>query len=84
ITYTENGIIKTAAVEIAVAPKTLQSVTITHAPDTTAYTEGQTFSAAGLVITANYEFLTAVVTNYTIDKTSPLTPADTVVTVASP
>lgn len=44
-------------------PKTLQSIAISGEPATTEYTEGETFSAKGLVVTATYDDAsTAVVT----------------------
>jgi hypothetical protein len=81
VSYSEGNVTKTASVAITVAPKVLQSITITHAPDNISYTEGQTFSAIGLVVTANYEYLSNVVTTYEVDRTAPLVPSDTEVTL---
>lgn len=60
----------------------LSGIEITTPPDKIAYIEGETFDSTGMVVTANYSDETSEpVTQYTVDKTGPLTTSDTVVTV---
>ena len=62
---------------------TLDCIEITTAPDTTAYTAGQKFDPAGMVITAKYfNAPEAVVTNYTISPSGGLATTDTSVTIS--
>jgi hypothetical protein len=82
IGYTESGVTKTAVVTITVAEKSLQGLTVTEAPATTAYVEGQLFSSDGLVVTADYEHSSKIITDYSINKTSPLMPSDVAVTIS--
>ena len=61
----------------------LDCIEITTAPDTTAYTAGQKFDPAGMVITAKYfNAPEAVVTNYTISPSGGLATTDTSVTIS--
>jgi len=65
VTVTYNG--KTATTPVTVAAKGLSSIVITTPPTKTAYIEGNTFDAAGMVVTANYDNGTSgVVTGYTV------------------
>lgn len=86
--------INTALMRIAVAleriadaqapqPVTLESIAVTTPPTKTAYTAGETFAPAGMVVTATYsDGTTAAVTGYTTAPTEPLTASDTTVTVS--
>ena len=63
--------------------RTLASIAITTAPTKTSYTEGETFSTVGMVVTATYDDAsTAVVTNYTYTPNGALATTDTAVTVS--
>ena len=53
---------------ISVAGKTLQSIEILHAPYTTRYAEGQVFDRHGLVVQANFEYLSETVENFYADE----------------
>ena len=66
-----------------VAEKKVTGLKVTTLPTKTVYTAGETFDPTGMVVEASYNDLTtAVVTNYTIDKTGPLTNDDEKVTVS--
>lgn len=61
----------------------LTGIEITTPPSKIEYVEGETFDSTGMVVTANYSDGSAeAVTDYTVDKTEPLTVSDTVVTVS--
>ncbi|MDR2267379.1 MAG: hypothetical protein LBE09_07370, partial [Christensenellaceae bacterium] len=49
-------------------------------PNKLAYIEGENFSADGIVLIANYEYLSYEIFDYNIDKTAPLMPIDSLVT----
>ena len=70
VTYSEDGITRTAEVGITVSAVTsdleLESIAVTTPPDKTAYTAGEWFDPTGMVVTATYVGgETAVVDNYT-------------------
>ncbi|MEG1264542.1 MAG: DUF6273 domain-containing protein, partial [Clostridia bacterium] len=66
-----------------VTVKTLSSIAITTQPTKRAYKYGETFDAAGMVVTATYsDGSTAVVTGWTYAPTGALAHSDTVVTVS--
>ena len=84
ISYTENNATVTAAQAVTVkAPeKTLAGIAITAPPAKTAYTAGQSFDPAGMVVTATYsDQSTAAVTGWTVTPTA-LTVNDTYVTIS--
>ena len=54
ITYTENGITKTASFNITINPIILNSISVTKLPNKTEYFVGDTFNSTGLIITAYY------------------------------
>lgn len=68
----------------ATAPRTLSSMAITTQPKTS-YEYGETFSASGVIVKATYDDGTTDnnFTAYTVDKTGPLTPSDTMVTLTA-
>ncbi|MCL2487563.1 MAG: bacterial Ig-like domain-containing protein [Oscillospiraceae bacterium] len=74
ISYTENGVTKTAAITgINVVPKALESIAVTTPPDRTQYIAGQLFDPAGMAVTAAYnDGSTAVVTGYTFSPAGGL------------
>ena len=86
ISYTEDGVTKTATQAITVSAavtKTLNSIAITTAPATTAYTTGQRFDPAGMVVTATYsDNSTAEVKAYTVSPSGALATTDTSVTIS--
>lgn len=60
----------------------LSSIAITEAPTKTSYRPGETFSPAGMVVTATYSNgATAIATGYTFSPSTPLTLDDTEVTI---
>lgn len=60
----------------------LSSIAITEAPTKTSYRPGETFSPAGIVVTATYSNgATAIATGYTFFPSTPLTLDDTEVTI---
>lgn len=61
----------------------LSSIAITTPPAKTAYTAGETFDPAGMVVTATYsDGTTATVTGYSISPSGGLTTADRTITVS--
>lgn len=65
-----------------VAPHDLEGIYVKEMPAKTRYLEGETFDPTGLVIYGKYsDLLDEEITEYTIDKTEPLTLSDTVITV---
>jgi hypothetical protein len=74
---------KTDNIVINIKEKSLQSVSVERAPDKTAYVEGELFDPTGLVVKANYEFLSETVANYSLSVTGrALTTSDSAVTVS--
>ncbi len=74
---------KTATFNVTVEARRLTEITITQAPSKTEYIERQTFDRAGMEVTAHYnDETTAVVDNYTISPTEPLTINDKTITVS--
>ena len=64
-------------------PKTLESIAVTTQPTKKAYTAGEDFAAAGMVVTATYsDESTAPVTGYTVTDGEDLTVGKTSVTVS--
>lgn len=62
--------------------KALSSIAVTTAPTKTTYTEGESFSTAGMVITATYDDgSTAAINEYTYSPNGALTPSDTTITI---
>lgn len=63
--------------------KALSSIAVTTAPSTTTYTEGQSFSTTGMVVTATYDDgSTSTPSDYTYSPNGALTPSDTTITIS--
>jgi hypothetical protein len=61
---------------------TVTGIAVTTQPTKTVYEEGETFDTTGMVVKKNYsDGTTGVVLDYTVSKTTALTPADTYVTI---
>ena len=83
ISYTENGVTKTATQTITVEAKRLTGIAITTAPNKVNYNEGENFDKAGMVVTATYsDGSTAAVTSYTVTDGDSLTVGKTSVTIS--
>lgn len=83
VSYTENGITKQTQITINVVPKTLQSLKVTTPPQRLDYFEDETFSKKGMVVTAEYEYLSEIITDYTIDKSNvPLNKDDKCIVIS--
>lgn len=84
VTLTAAGTSITATQPITVAARVLTSIAVTTQPKMT-YQYGETFNTAGMVVTANYEdgATDSNFTDYTVDKTGPLTMGDTTVTITA-
>ena len=54
ISYTENGIVKTANQSVSVAAKAVESLQIANQPDKKTYTDGEAFDKTGLSVLAHY------------------------------
>jgi len=66
-----------------VKEKVLDSIVVSTLPTKTKYEAGETFDPTGMVIKAKYsDYTYEDVTDYTIDKTEPLTVLDTEVTIS--
>ena len=64
-------------------PKTLQSIAVTTQPTKKAYTAGENFASAGMVVTATYsDGTSAAVTSYTVTDGNALTAGKTSVTIS--
>jgi len=85
VSYVEGEVTKTATYNITVneAPA-LSSIAITAAPTKTAYSEGDTFDATGMVVTATYadETTADVTADCTFNPSTNLALTDTEVTVS--
>ena len=85
VSYVEGEVTKTATYNITVneAPA-LSSIAITTAPSKTAYSEGDTFDATGMVVTATYadETTADVTADCTFNPSTNLALTDTEVTVS--
>ena len=82
VSYAEGGVTKTTTQAITVA-KVLDSIAITTPPTKTAYFSGQTFSPAGMVVTAHYtDGSSAAVTGYTYSPTGALAAGNNKITVS--
>ncbi len=79
--YQRAGIRKTASVPVTV--RVLSSIAVTTPPNTVAYKYGQTFSPAGMAVTAHYtDGQSRTVTGYTYSPTGALKLSDTTITVS--
>ncbi|MEA5004678.1 MAG: bacterial Ig-like domain-containing protein, partial [Christensenella sp.] len=79
VTYVEDGVEKSTTFEIIVLPAAvvLDSIAVTTPPVKTTYTEGESFSSMGMVVTATYsDSTTAPVTGYTYSPNGALGTAD--------
>ncbi len=80
ITITFSG--KTTTQAITVSAKTVTGIDVTHAPNKTSYVAGETFTSAGMIVTATYnDNSTVAVTGYTWDPSGALTESDTEITI---
>jgi peptidoglycan/xylan/chitin deacetylase (PgdA/CDA1 family) len=83
VSYTLAGVTRTADQSITVHAKSLTRIEITTPPNKTEYVEGNTFSTAGMVVTAFYDNDTsAVVTGYSVNPSGALAASDVKVTVS--
>ena len=74
ITYAEGGVSKTCTQAITVS-NYLSSIAVTHAPTKTSYFTGETFSSAGMVVTATMaDGSKKTVTGYTCSQARPRLP----------
>ena len=83
ISYTEEGITKTATIEITVVAKQLVSIEITKMPNKTEYYEGEAIDSEGMEVTAVYNNGDRqVVTNYEIEPNGVLSVEDNEITIS--
>ena len=97
VSYTENGVTKTATQEITVVAKgnsgdepggetekaKLDSIEIKEAPTKTVYTEGEKFDKTGMKVIAKYsDGTTKEIKNYAYTPAGELTKKDTTITVS--
>ncbi|MBN7773731.1 bacterial Ig-like domain-containing protein [Clostridium aminobutyricum] len=73
VSYTKNGVTKTAVQPITVNAKQLISIAVTTAPTKATYTEGENFDATGMVVTATYSNDTTAIITGTADNGNSLT-----------
>ena len=82
IQYTEAGVTKTATQAVTVVHR-LVSIAVTTQPTTTTYEYGDTFSSAGMVVTATYsDGATAAVTGYSTSQSTLSTVGSQTITVS--
>lgn len=66
VSYTWNGVTKTATTSVTVGAKALRGIAITTRPTKTTYTQGENLSLSGMVVTATYtDDSTGTVTGWT-------------------
>lgn len=85
VSYTYQGVTKTAEQPITVVDKVLSSIAVTTEPTKTNYIEGESFETDGMEITATYnDGTTAVLSDddYTYSPDGPLTTADNKITIS--
>ena len=82
ITYSEGGIVKEISIPIMVTPKSLQSISLDLTNVKREYTQGQSLDTSNLVVTANYQAMNKIISNYQTDKTGFLKTSDTEVVVS--
>ncbi len=83
ISYTEDGITKTASFSINVKAIFLDKIEVIYVPSKTSYIEGETFNKSGMVIRATYNNgLIKNVTNYTVLPSGALKKSDTTVKIS--
>ena len=86
VSYTKDGVTKNATQAITVkaaATKELTSIEITTPPDKVDYTEGESFDATGMVVTAKYSDNTSnTVTSYTCSPDGALSTSNNEITVS--
>ena len=81
VNYQRGGIKKTATVAVTV--RVLASIEITNPPTKTAYKYGESFTPAGMVVTAYYtDGSSGAVTGYTYSPTGALAAGNTTITVS--
>lgn len=81
VSYTYNGVTKTATQSITVA--TLSSIAITTQPNKVNYNIGQTFDPTGMIVTATWsDNSTSTITGYTYSPSGSLTTSDTTITIS--
>lgn len=74
---------ETATVTVTGKKVELSSIAVTNAPTKTVYTEGESFEAAGMVVTATYsDNTTKAVTTYTYEPSGALSTTDDKVTIS--
>lgn len=80
VSYTYNGVTKTATQNITIA--TLESIEVTTQPTITSYSLGQTFDPTGMIVTANWDDgTTSNAEGYTYSPDGALTAEDTEITI---
>lgn len=73
VSYTEDGVTRTATTPITVNAKALSGIYVSGAPNKFEYESGESFDAAGMTVTANYNDGTSkLVTGFTVTST-PMT-----------
>lgn len=69
VTYSEDGIVRTASYNVQVDEIVLDTITIFKAPDKTNYIQGEKFDVSGMIIQARYNNGTnRIVQDYTIEN----------------
>jgi len=82
ISYTKNGVTKTATQGITVEAKVLKSIEITKAPTNTTYIEGAEFNPAGMVVKAIYNNSEEEIIDYIVLNGEALEAGQTTVTIS--
>lgn len=65
-----NGLVIDIGIEVV--HKTLQSIEIVSAPEKTEYKEGELFDSKGLIVKANFEYSSEIITDIELDETTPI------------
>ncbi|MCL2522010.1 MAG: hypothetical protein FWE36_04025 [Erysipelotrichales bacterium] len=82
VSYTENNITKTYEISVNVVAKSLESISVTTAPNRLIFVEGESFDSTGMVVTAFYDNNSSrIITDFTYDNQA-LTLADTYILIS--
>ena len=84
ISYTEDGVTKTTTQAITVTEKAVSSIAVKTQPSKTVYNAGESFNAAGMVISVTYDDGSSedVSTGFIVTPSGALMTSDTTVTIS--
>jgi len=82
VSYEENGVVRTAEIQIDVIKNMLSHIVISSLPNKTEYSSGELLNTTGLIVTAHYtNGKQSVVSGWYVNKTAPLDVEDNLIVV---